>query len=99
MKPPCRPARGCLLVETVRFANGSQQTFALRFLARQFPGAAYRLGLFARFLFRRLFVMLLELHFPKNAFALELFLQRTQRLIDIIVANTHLHVVVTTFLS
>jgi hypothetical protein len=37
--------------------------------------------------------MLLELHFPKHAFALELFLQRTERLIDIVVANRNLHVV------
>ena len=43
--------------------------------------------------------MLLELHFAENAFALQLFLQGTKRLIDIVVANTNLHVVFTTFLS
>ena len=43
--------------------------------------------------------MLLELHFTKDTFALQLFLQGTKRLIDIVVANTNLHVVVTTFLS
>jgi len=43
--------------------------------------------------------MLLELHFPKHAFALELFLQSPKGLIDVIVANTNLHVVVTTFLG
>ncbi len=43
--------------------------------------------------------MLLELHFTENAFALELFLQSPKGLIDIVVANTNLHVVVTTFLG
>jgi len=43
--------------------------------------------------------MLLELHFTKNAFTLELFLQSAQRLIDVVVTNTDLHVVFTTFLG
>ena len=43
--------------------------------------------------------MLPKLHFTEDAFTLELFLQGTKRLIDIVVANTDLHVVVTTFLS
>lgn len=43
--------------------------------------------------------MLLELHFTENALALELLLQGTKRLIDVVVANTNLHVVFTTFLS
>ena len=43
--------------------------------------------------------MLLELHFAKDTFTLELFLQSTKRLIDIVVTNTNLHVVFTTFLS
>lgn len=43
--------------------------------------------------------MLLELHLAEYAFTLKLFLQRTERLFDVVVANTDLHVVVTTFLS
>ncbi|ABG30701.1 hypothetical protein RD1_1037 [Roseobacter denitrificans OCh 114] len=43
--------------------------------------------------------MLLELHFAEDAFALQLFLQSPEGLIDIVVANTNLHVVFTTFLS
>ncbi|MGX9356421.1 hypothetical protein ACS3SW_15030 [Roseobacteraceae bacterium S113] len=43
--------------------------------------------------------MLPELHFTENAFALELFLQSAERLIHVIIANTNLHVVFTTFLS
>lgn len=36
--------------------------------------------------------MLPQLHFPKNAFALKLFLQCPERLIDIVVANLYLHI-------
>ncbi len=43
--------------------------------------------------------MLLQLHFPKHPFTLKLLFQRTKSLIDIIIANTYLHVVFTTFLS
>ena len=60
---------------------------------------ADRFSFLARFLFGRLFEMLFELHFAEDAFALQLFLQSAERLIDIVVANTNLHVVVTTFLD
>ncbi len=43
--------------------------------------------------------MLLELHFTKHTFTLKFFLQGPERLFDIVVANTYLHVVFTTFLS
>jgi hypothetical protein len=43
--------------------------------------------------------MLLELHFAKHAFTLKFFLQSTESLFDVIVADADLHVVVTTFLS
>ena len=42
--------------------------------------------------------MLLELHFTKHTLALKFLLQGAQRLIDVIIANTNLHVVFTTFL-
>jgi hypothetical protein len=77
----------------------SEHPFALRFFTRQLAGTADGLGLLARFFLGRLFEMLLKLHFTKYALALELFLERTKRLIDIVVANTDLHVVVTTFLG
>ncbi|MBB5516706.1 hypothetical protein FHS89_002746 [Rubricella aquisinus] len=35
--------------------------------------------------------MLPEFHFPEHTFALELFLQGAERLIDIVVANLNLH--------
>ena len=50
---------------------------------------------FTRALFRRLFIMSAQFHFAVNAFALQLFLQRAQRLIDIIIANDDLHKLVT----
>ena len=43
--------------------------------------------------------MLLELHFTKHTFTLKFLLQSAKRLIDIVIANTYLHVVVTTFPS
>ena len=43
--------------------------------------------------------MLLELHFTEDAFTLQFFLKRTERLFYVVIANTNLHVVFTTFLS
>ncbi len=43
--------------------------------------------------------MLLELHFAKDTLTLKFLLQGTKSLFDIVVANTYLHVVFTTFLS
>ncbi len=43
--------------------------------------------------------MLPKLHFTENTLTLQFLFQGTKRLIDIVVANTDLHVVVTTFLS
>ncbi len=76
-----------------------EQTFALGFLACQFTGTADRFSFLTRFFLGRFLEMLLELHFTENALALELLLQGTKRLIDVVVANTNLHVVFTTFLS
>ena len=77
----------------------SEHPFALRLFTRQLTGTADGLGLLACFFHGGLFEMLLELHFPKNAFALKFLLQGPERLIDVIVANTYLHSGVTTFLS
>jgi hypothetical protein len=76
-----------------------EHTFALCLLARQFARTADRFSFLACFFLGRLFEMLLELHFTKNAFTLQLFLQSAERLIYIVVTNTNLHVVFTTFLS
>ena len=76
-----------------------EQTFALGFLACQFTGTADRFSFLTRFFLGRLLEMLLELHLTEDTFTLQLFLQGTKRLIDVVVANTNLHVVFTTFLS
>ena len=80
-------------------AAGDQQAFTLHALAGQLAGAADGLGLLARFLDGGLLEMLPKLHFTEDALTLQLLLQGTKRLIDIVVANTDLHVVVNTFLG
>ena len=76
-----------------------QQTFALKLYACQLALTADCFGFFARFAHGWFFDMLLDLLFTKNTLTLKLFLQRTQRLIDVVITNTNLHVVYTTFLS
>jgi len=53
--------------------------------------AALRFGFFARAAFGRLFIGAPEFHLPEHAFTLHFFLQRAQRLIDIIVADNYLY--------
>lgn len=55
-------------------------------LASEFPGAANRLCLFPRPPLRGLLVVAAHLHFPEDSFALHLFLECFQRLIDIVFA-------------
>ncbi|KJZ25734.1 hypothetical protein TW79_04270 [Tritonibacter mobilis] len=76
-----------------------EETFALCFFACQLAGTADSFSFLARFFLGGLLEMLLELHFAEDAFALQLLLQGAERLIDVVVANTNLHVVFTTFLS
>ena len=64
---------------------------ALEAFAQQFAVAAYRFRPLARSSFRRFFVTAAELHFPEYPFALHFFLQGSERLINIIVANEDLH--------
>jgi hypothetical protein len=100
---PCgRGQFGGAILAKVRppaFANGLQTAFTLKFLPGEFPRAAHGFGLFAGFLDGRFLEMLLELHFTKYAFALQLLLQSAQSLFDVVIADADLHVVVTTFLS
>ncbi|UOA29280.1 hypothetical protein DSM107133_04041 (plasmid) [Pseudosulfitobacter sp. DSM 107133] len=66
--------------------------FTFQFLTRQLARPTDRFSLLSRFFLRRLLEMLLQLHFTEHAFALKLFLQDPKGLINIIVANTNLHV-------
>lgn len=67
------------------------EAFALKPLAQQFAIAAHRFSLFARLTFRGLLEITTQLHFTENPFTLHFLLQRAQGLIDIIVADDHMH--------
>src|SRR5581483_6338049 len=70
-----------------------QQAFTLQLLAGELAGPADRFRPLAGFLFGGLFVMAAKLHLAENALALHLFLERLEGLVDVIVANEHLHAV------
>src|SRR5580765_8042722 len=78
---------------------GARRAFALGALALELAGAADRGGALAGPLFRRLFVMTAQLHLAVDALALQLLLERAQRLLDVIVANDDLHRKPVTILS
>src|SRR4051812_44178168 len=61
------------------------RAFALGALALELAGAADCGGALARPLFRWLFVMTAQLHLAVDALALQLLLERAQRLLDVIV--------------
>ena len=67
------------------------QTVAFHPLAVHLAGTANGSSLFAGALFGRLFIMATKLHFAINAFTLQFFLERAERLINIIIANHDLH--------
>src|SRR6476659_3089525 len=70
---------------------GRNEAFALSLLAGELAGPANGLGLLASALLGRLFVVIAELHLAEDAFALHLFLQRPEGLIQIVIANDDLH--------
>ncbi len=59
--------------------------------ALELAGAADGGGTLAGALLGRLFVVTAQLHLAIDAFTLELLLERSQRLVDIVVANDDLH--------
>jgi hypothetical protein len=74
-----------------RTGRSSWQTaLALSALASQLAGAAYGLGLLASLLLRGLLVIIAQLHFAEDTFALQLLLQCAQRLVNIVIANDYL---------
>jgi len=101
MKNPRPRARGLIGWESLPQSRYDvlETAFALKLLPGKFPCTADRFGLFACLLDGGLLEMLLELHFTKHTFTLKFFLQSTESLFDVIVADADLHVVVTTFLS
>ncbi len=67
------------------------EAFALQALTLHFAGPAHGFGGFPRPALRRLLKMAAQLHLTEDTFPLHLFLQRLQRLIDIVVTNENLH--------
>src|SRR6185437_9137218 len=72
-----------------RQRNGRLVALALEALAQELAVAAHRFGLLAGATLGRLLVIAAELHLAKHAFALHLLFQRSQRLVDIVVADEH----------
>ena len=68
-----------------------KQAFALKTLARELACTANGFGLLTCAFLGRLFVMIAKFHFTEDAFALHLFLERFERLVNIVVANKYLH--------
>ena len=66
-------------------------TFALGALAGQLAGAAHGFGALAGFFLGRFFKRLTRFHFPEQAFALHLLLQRAQGLLNVIIADDDLY--------
>jgi hypothetical protein len=64
-----------------------EKAFALSALAGQFPRPPDGLGLPTRLGFGRLLVSSACLHFPEDALALHLLLERLQRLVDVVVTD------------
>jgi hypothetical protein len=67
------------------------EALAFQPLAFEFPCAPDCFGGLARAAFRRFFIVPPNFHFSENSFPLQLFLERFERLINIIIANQNLH--------
>jgi len=85
-----RSGRTAGLAGTCRRCWGGQTAFALQTLTGQLAGATNGLGLLASLLFRGLLVVVAQLHLAEDAFALQLFLERAQRLVNVVIANDYL---------
>src|SRR6476620_9134370 len=72
-------------------SEGLAGAFALGALALELAGAADRGGAFTGALLARLLIVAAQLHLAVDALALQLLLERAQRLLYIIVANDDLH--------
>ena len=95
----CKGAREGRLVRwrDLSSVRRSEEAFALQLLARELAGSPDGLGPLAGLLDGRLLEMLPELHLAEHALALQLLLERAQRLVDVVVTNHYLHLAFTTF--
>ena len=67
-----------------------EQAVTLHLLSRELSAAADGFRFFSSALFRGFLIGPAALHFAKHAFALELFLQDAQRLVDIVFSDENL---------
>ena len=74
------------------FTLADDQTFALGGLAGQLANTTHALRFFAGTPFRRLFIVISQLHLTKDTFTLKFFLQNLIGLINVIITNGNLHV-------
>jgi hypothetical protein len=70
--------------------GGRNTAFPLKLFAGELANAPYAFGLFASPFLGRLFVMLPESHIPENALTLHLFLQNTERLLNVVITYQNL---------
>src|SRR5690606_5900460 len=88
--PPSRTALKYSGSQVLTASRRCDQAFALCALASQLAGATNGLGLLASLLLRGLLVVVAKLHLAEDAFALQLLLERAQRLINVVIANDYL---------
>ena len=74
-----------------RFTQKGLVTLALHPLAHQLANATSRFGGFAGAALGRLFIRTAVLHLAEHAFALQLFLQDAERLINIVFTYSYVH--------
>ncbi len=90
MKKPAGMPAGFRHIDRFLFGGGLE-ALTLQALALHLPRPAHGLGGFPRPALRRLLEMATQLHLTEYSFPLHLFLQRLERLIDIVVTNENLH--------
>ena len=75
---------------TSRLFRCRKNAFPLELLSGKFPVAADCLGMLTGTLLRGLLIVCMGLGFPKDAFSLQLLLQHTKCLVDVVVSYEYL---------
>ena len=78
-------------VQSIGGSPDLHDAFALGAFAGQLAGAAHGFGALAGFLLGRFLKRLTRFHFPEQAFALHLLLQRAQGLLNVVIADDDLY--------
>jgi hypothetical protein len=92
---PCFDLRqGRLALKRLLFRRRGQQSLSDRLLTSELASPANGLGFLASLLFRWLFIGAPPLHFSEDALALHLFLENTERLLNIVVSDKYVQLIV-----